>query len=43
LTTTDEVIAILLRGIEEHSAVGCLSYVVGACPNEDDRIWVTEV
>jgi quinol monooxygenase YgiN len=41
--TRDDVIAILLRGIEEHSAMGCLSYVVGACPSDDNRIWVTEV
>lgn len=39
----DEVIALLLRGLDALPAAGCLSYVVSACPADADRIWVTEV
>lgn len=39
----DEVIALLLRGLDGLPAAGCLSYVVSACADDDDRIWVTEV
>ena len=39
----DEVVALLLRGINALPAAGCLSYVVSACATDDDRIWVSEV
>ncbi|HLU57666.1 MAG TPA: putative quinol monooxygenase [Pseudonocardia sp.] len=39
----DEVIAHLLRSIGGLPAAGCLSYVVAECPDDPDRIWVTEV
>jgi quinol monooxygenase YgiN len=39
----DEVIALLLRGIDELAALGCVSYVVCACTADPERIWVTEV
>jgi len=39
----DEVLALLLEGIDALPAAGCLSYVVSACTTDDDRIWVTEV
>jgi quinol monooxygenase YgiN len=39
----DEVIALLLSALDGLPAVGCLSYVVSACPTDGDRIWVTEV
>jgi quinol monooxygenase YgiN len=39
----DEVVAHLLKSIDGLPAAGCLSYVVGECPDDDDRIWVTEV
>jgi quinol monooxygenase YgiN len=38
----DEVLALLLQGTETPPA-GCLSYVVAACADHEDRIWVTEV
>ena len=39
----DEVVAHLLEGIDGVPAAGCLSYVVSECPDDADRIWVTEV
>jgi len=39
----DEVIALLLRSLDDLPAAGCLSYVVSACAVDDDRIWVSEV
>ena len=39
----DEVIALLLRGLDALPAAGCLAYVVSACATDDDRIWVSEV
>jgi quinol monooxygenase YgiN len=39
----DEVIDHLLKSLDSLPAAGCLSYVVSACENDDDRIWVTEV
>jgi quinol monooxygenase YgiN len=38
-----EVIDLLLQGLDALPAVGCLSYVVSACAIDADRIWVTEV
>jgi quinol monooxygenase YgiN len=38
----DEVLTLLLQGIDAPPA-GCLSYVVAACADDEDRIWVTEV
>ena len=39
----EEVIDLLLRGLDGLPATGCLSYVVSACAADADRIWVTEV
>jgi quinol monooxygenase YgiN len=39
----DEVIDLLLKGLDGLSAAGCLSYVVSTCADDADRIWVTEV
>jgi len=39
----DEVVALLVRDIGALGALGCRSYVVGACTRDRDRIWVTEV
>ena len=39
----DEVVALLLRGLDALSAAGCRSYVVSTCATDDDRIWVSEV
>ncbi|TQM16317.1 putative quinol monooxygenase [Pseudonocardia kunmingensis] len=39
----DDVIALLLDGVDGLRAAGCHSYVVSACATDDDRIWVTEV
>ena len=39
----DEVIALLLQGLDGLRGAGCLSYVVGACAEDDDRIRVSEV
>ena len=39
----DEVIALLLEGLDGLRAAGCHSYVVSACATDEDRIWVTEV
>jgi quinol monooxygenase YgiN len=39
----DEVVALLLRGLDGLRAAGCHSYVVSACASDEDRIWVTEV
>ena len=39
----DEVIDLLLRGLDSLPAAGCHSYVVSACAADADRIWVTEV
>jgi quinol monooxygenase YgiN len=38
-----EVIDRLLEGIDGLRSAGCLSYVVGECLDDQDRIWVTEV
>lgn len=39
----DEVVALLLRGLDALPAAGCRSYVVSTCATDDDRIWVSEV
>ncbi|OLT00970.1 antibiotic biosynthesis monooxygenase [Pseudonocardia sp. CNS-004] len=39
----DEVISHLLSSIDDLPAAGCLSYVVSECPDDADRIWVSEV
>ncbi|OZM82278.1 putative quinol monooxygenase [Pseudonocardia sp. MH-G8] len=39
----DEVVALLLEGLDGLRATGCRSYVVSACATDEDRIWVTEV
>jgi quinol monooxygenase YgiN len=39
----DEVVALLLQGLDGLRAAGCHSYVVSACAGDEDRIWVTEV
>jgi len=39
----DDVVDLLLSGLDGLAAVGCLSYVVSACADDADRIWVTEV
>lgn len=39
----DEVIALLLKGLDVLPAAGCLSYVVSECADDGDRIWVSEV
>ncbi len=39
----DEVISHLLASLDDLPAAGCLSYVVSECPDDADRIWVTEV
>lgn len=39
----DELIALLLTALDALPAAGCLSYVVGACDADVDRVWVTEV
>ncbi len=39
----DEVVALLLRGLDTLPAAGCRSYVVSACATDDDRVWVSEV
>ena len=39
----DEVIAILLSGVDGLSAVGCDAYIVGVSESDPDIIWVTEV
>ena len=39
----DEVIAILLRDVEELRAAGCHAYVVSVIEGEEDTIWVNEV
>jgi quinol monooxygenase YgiN len=41
--TRNDVIALLLSGLDGLASAGCLSYVVSACAVDDDRIWVTEV
>ena len=43
ISNRDEVVAHLLTSIDGLPAAGCLSYVVSECPDDDDRIWVTEV
>jgi quinol monooxygenase YgiN len=39
----DEVVDLLLEGLDGPPAAGCLSYVVSTCADDADRIWVTEV
>ncbi|MGH8964942.1 MAG: putative quinol monooxygenase [Actinomycetes bacterium] len=39
----DDVLALLIGGVDGLRAAGCLSYVVSACATDDDRIWVTEI
>ena len=39
----DEVVGILLSGVDGLRAVGCQLYVVGVADSEPDLIWVTEV
>jgi quinol monooxygenase YgiN len=42
-THRDEVVEILLRGVEGLRAAGCHIYVVSVSYDEPDTIWVTEV
>ncbi|HEV7823898.1 MAG TPA: putative quinol monooxygenase [Mycobacteriales bacterium] len=39
----DDVVAILLRGVDGLRAAGCHLYVVSVSGDEADTIWVTEV
>jgi quinol monooxygenase YgiN len=39
----DDVVAILLRGVDGLRAAGCHLYVVSVSDDEADTIWVTEV
>lgn len=39
----DEVMALLLGGVEGLRAAGCDIYLVGASDADDDTIWVSEV
>lgn len=39
----DDVVAILLRGLDELPAAGCSSYVVNVSDTDPDTIWVFEV
>ena len=39
----EDVIAHLVKSLDDLPAAGCLSYVVSECPDDADRIWVTEV
>jgi quinol monooxygenase YgiN len=39
----DDVVAILLSGVDGLRAVGCQLYVVSVADAEPDLIWVTEV
>jgi quinol monooxygenase YgiN len=39
----DDVVAILLDGIDGLRAVGCEAYIVGIAATDDDTIWVSEV
>jgi quinol monooxygenase YgiN len=39
----DDVIAHLVKGLDGLPAAGCRSYVVSECPDDAERIWVTEV
>ena len=39
----DDVVAILLRGIDTLRELGCYQYVVGVSLADTDTIWVTEM
>jgi quinol monooxygenase YgiN len=39
----DDVVALLLSGVEELSEAGCDSYVVSTSAADEDMIWVMEV
>jgi quinol monooxygenase YgiN len=39
----DEVVAILLRDVQELEAVGCDLYVISISQDDPDAVWVTEV
>ena len=39
----DDVVAILLEGVDGLAAVGCSSYLVGVASDDPDTIWVSEV
>jgi quinol monooxygenase YgiN len=39
----DEVVAILLSGVDSLKRVGCVQYTVGVAPADDVTIWVSEV
>jgi quinol monooxygenase YgiN len=39
----DDVVEILLRGVDGLRAAGCHLYVVSAAADDEDTIWVTEV
>lgn len=39
----DEVVALLLQGLDDLPAAGCLSYVVSVSATDEDRVWVSEV
>jgi quinol monooxygenase YgiN len=39
----DEVVKILLRGVENLRVAGCLFYLVGAAETDPELIWVSEV
>ncbi len=39
----DDVVAILLSGLDGLRAAGCEAYIVGLSHTDDDAIWVSEV
>ena len=39
----DDVVAILLSGLDGLRAAGCEAYIVGVSETDDDTIWVSEV
>jgi len=39
----DEVVSILLRGVDGLREAGCHLYIVGSANADDDTIWVSEV
>jgi quinol monooxygenase YgiN len=39
----DDVVSILLSGVESLRAAGCDLYIVSVSDSDDDTIWVTEV
>lgn len=39
----DDVISVLLNGVDDLRAAGCHLYVVSSAQDDDDTIWVTEI